>query len=617
MTAPILQNLLGRRARKPSGAAFAARAMNRFYSVAVVATVGAPLATALWCFDASATSAAPNGAAQRQTTPAEAIYAEAPAPDAREPITAGAFMSLDSPPGGLLLQPDRKILVAASLFGFYIDPQSGKLGQFQRGAIRLNPNGSLDRSFCCRVEFPGSDANRAHLGLQPDGRIVISGLFDSVDAKPRPGYARLLDDGRVDESFVPWHGSPHSPARTYLPGGVYPAAALSDGSVAVMSDAVEGPRAPYPWTAYRLDVSGAFIMPGEKTLAGGVFSRPSGLLLTLGPVGFWARKTIDWTRPTPANRRPPFTAGNPASDLPGGSPVTDAPFERWTESPSAADAAVVLGGLFEETPLELCRYAVRLPDGGTLLALRDAMAGGATAPGRIMRFDKNWQPDFSFTNHFEADPRCPLTLKRQPDGNHFLAGLAGRMNGEEVSGLVRLNADGQIDAGFQCRTDNSWQGRVVDFAVQSDGRIIICGCFTRVNGIECQHLARLNPDGSLDATFKNPFISLQQLNAVRFPVHSLAATTDPTPAAPATAPEVATGPAETILIASFNRQDNGAVIHFTGSPGKTYILQAKDSLESADWTNVSATTADANGTGVFHDADMNPHPSRFYRVATP
>ena len=49
----------------------------------------------------------------------------------------------------------------------------------------------------------------------------MSGLFDSVDGKPRPGYARLLSDGRVDESFAPWQGSTNSPARTYLPGGIY------------------------------------------------------------------------------------------------------------------------------------------------------------------------------------------------------------------------------------------------------------------------------------------------------------------------------------------------------------------------------------------------------------
>ena len=567
--------------------------------------VGGSLAATLWHGDAGAPLTTRDSGATQGTVTAGAVPAEDPVAESREPLTEGALMSLDSPPGGLLVQPDGKIVVAASLCGFYIDPQSGKLGQFQRGAFRLNPDGSLDRSFCCHVELPGSDAHRAHLMIQPDDRVFMSGLFDSVDGKPRPGYARLLPDGRVDESFAPWQGSTNSPARTYLPGGIYPAAALGDGSLAVMSAAVEGPRAPYPWTVYRLDASGRLIAPAQTTLAAGEFSRPSGLVMTLGPAGFWARKAIDWTRDTPASRRPPFQAGKPASDLPGGAPVSDLPFERWTEPPSSADAAAVLRGLFEEVPLELCRYAARLPDGGTILAV----------PGRFMRFDKNWRPDFSFTNQYEADSRSCMTLKRQKDGKYLVGGLIGKMNGEDFPGLVRLNGDGQIDHGFHCETANSWQGRVVDFAVQADGRIVICGFFTTVNGVQCQHLARLNPDGSLDDTFKNPFVSLERLHSLPFPVHHLAAT--PAISARQVAAPEAGQAAETIWISSLNYQGGVAVIQFTGNPNKAYILQAKDSLDAADWNSFSTNQASATGIGIFRDADAKNHPTRFYRIATP
>jgi len=72
-----------------------------------------------------------------------------PAEIVREVMTDTAFISLDSPPGGVLVQPDGKIVVAASLSGNYIDPSSDRLGYFQRGAIRLNADGSLDRTFYC------------------------------------------------------------------------------------------------------------------------------------------------------------------------------------------------------------------------------------------------------------------------------------------------------------------------------------------------------------------------------------------------------------------------------------------------------------------------------------
>lgn len=41
-------------------------------------------------------------------------------------------------------------------------------------------------------------------------------------------------------------------------------------------------------------------------------------------------------------------------------------------------------------------------------------------------------------------------------------------------------------------------------AWQPDGKIVIAGGFTLVNGVERQQLARLNPDGSTDLGFAPP-----------------------------------------------------------------------------------------------------------------
>lgn len=42
-------------------------------------------------------------------------------------------------------------------------------------------------------------------------------------------------------------------------------------------------------------------------------------------------------------------------------------------------------------------------------------------------------------------------------------------------------------------------------AVQSDGKIVIAGQFTAVNGVPRQNVARLNPDGSLDAAWSSQY----------------------------------------------------------------------------------------------------------------
>ena len=61
-------------------------------------------------------------------------------------------------------------------------------------------------------------------------------------------------------------------------------------------------------------------------------------------------------------------------------------------------------------------------------------------------------------------------------------------------------ADGDLDTFFNAGV--TWRGAIVtDIAVQADGKIIIGGNFSVVNGRSYNCLARLNTDGTLDTTF--------------------------------------------------------------------------------------------------------------------
>jgi uncharacterized delta-60 repeat protein len=539
-------------------------------------------------------------------------------PVVREPLADMMRFTLDAYPGGLAIQPDGKIVLGTTLSGKFLDANSGALGFYSRGALRLNPDGSLDRNFLCDVGRSDSVAQQAKVDIATNGEIFLSGLFHFIGKNPRPGFAMFHPNGSLDESFEPWRGNTNIPGITGLPAGISKTAWLPDGSIRIMSESVEQTNANfphYPPTAYRLDSTGRWIKPPTNVLAA-TFSRPSGLITTLGSVGFWTRKAIDWTNDTPALPRPPIRYGSQTLTIADSPPVSDLPFGNWTQTPAAAHAAIVFQALFEEVPIELCRYAVRLPDGGAILAIRDKVIdGGMTAPGRFMRFHKNWLPDFSFTNSYEADLRSELRIKRQPDGKLLVGGLVGKMNGEDFPGLVRLNENGEIDRSFHCTTTNSWQGRIMDMVIQADGRIVICGFFSTVNGVEVPHIARLNSDGSLDQTFKMPFITSEQFNRDRFgkarrvPVVQLAKATPITNT-------VASVP-QTILITSINLAGDAAVIQYTGTPRQQFILQANDSLNSGVWSNISTNQLDAGGNGNFRDTDVKNHATRFYRIATP
>ena len=489
---------------------------------------------------------------------------EEPVPaEPREPFTQSALFTFQSSPGAIAMQPDGKILVAATLGGFAIDEKSGGLGWYTRGVMRFEADGTLDRSFYCDVGRPGaSSAMAARLSLLSDGRIFVSGMFDAVDGKPRHGHAILLADGRVDESFDPWRGETNVSTRIDTSRLAFSSAVLSDGTIAVLSRPVDQPGFPdRPWAAYRLAEAGRIAGPAlpDASLDS---ARPAGLILSY-------------------------------SDIPLGP--------------------------FPEVPLELIRYAVRLPDGGAILAVRERPIDSIMRYASLRRYDKNWRPDPGFTNQFTIDARSEVSLHLQADGKLLVAGMIGKMDGEDFPGLVRLERDGALDRSFRCETDNSLEGRVMDLKFQADGRIVSCGFFTQVNGIARQHLARLNPDGSLDRTFTPPFVSSQEFYRKRMlrVQHLTPKVTAPAPAPGSDSAMPAVSPEETVLITSLNMREGVADVQFSGRPGQVYILQARDSVNSAGWSNRSTNQAGADGRGLLRDEEAKQHPMRFYRIASP
>ena len=87
----------------------------------------------------------------------------------------------------------------------------------------------------------------------------------------------------------------------------------------------------------------------------------------------------------------------------------------------------------------------------------------------------------------------------QPDGRAILAGFFTSVNGENRNRVARLNYDGSVDGTFNPGggADNPVQAVVL----QPDGRVLVAGDFSTYNGYNRSRLARLNADGSLDHGF--------------------------------------------------------------------------------------------------------------------
>jgi len=89
-----------------------------------------------------------------------------------------------------ILQPDGKILVIG-LFHYYN-------GQDQKHIARLHPDGSLDTSFA----GPSNEIGPWSIALQPDGKILLGGWFYTYNGQTANHIVRLNpEDGTLDTSF--------------------------------------------------------------------------------------------------------------------------------------------------------------------------------------------------------------------------------------------------------------------------------------------------------------------------------------------------------------------------------------------------------------------------------
>ncbi|MDB6057142.1 MAG: Calx-beta domain protein, partial [Verrucomicrobiales bacterium] len=83
----------------------------------------------------------------------------------------------------------------------------------------------------------------------------------------------------------------------------------------------------------------------------------------------------------------------------------------------------------------------------------------------------------------------------------LVAGAFGSFDGAPANGIVRLNDNGKVDPTFASGGVNGTNGTIYALALQADGKILIGGDFTSFGGVAHNHLARLNPNGTVDATF--------------------------------------------------------------------------------------------------------------------
>jgi uncharacterized delta-60 repeat protein len=140
------------------------------------------------------------------------------------------------------------------------------------------------------------------------------------------------------------------------------------------------------------------------------------------------------------------------------------------------------------------------PDGKIVIGGGFTNVNGVTC-NRFARLNADGGLDTTFNPGSGADGSVNVIV-RQEDGKLLAGGAFANVNGVPRVRLARLNADGGLDPTFAPGTGAN--NTVSALALQTDGRVLVGGFFTSINGTNQNRIARLNIDGSLDTSFHPP-----------------------------------------------------------------------------------------------------------------
>lgn len=155
-------------------------------------------------------------------------------------------------------------------------------------------------------------------------------------------------------------------------------------------------------------------------------------------------------------------------------------------------------------------YIEVMPDGKILVGPVRSVNGVATSA--IARLNADGTLDPSYTSAGVSGGSVVRVLK-SPGGKLVLTGRFTNVGGLNTTNLARLNSDGSVDSSFTAAPIQAVAPAqtINAIVIQPDGKVLVGGSFTNVGGLDRNGIARLNSDGSVDASF-NPGAGLARYN---------------------------------------------------------------------------------------------------------
>jgi uncharacterized delta-60 repeat protein len=446
----------------------------------------------------------------------------------------------------VLIQPDQKILVG----GTFLRTSNNQL----KNLIRFNSDGTLDESFDLYSNFQGTINS---LTIQPDGKILAAGKFNSLGSGLFSCIVRLNHDGSLDSSF--------STAIAY-DNTIYSTALQDDGKIIVGGSFTRVQGAQSSGIA-RLEVNGArdltfnvgagfdnqvtcVVVRRGYVYAGGLFGRYKGTLVH-ALARLKADGSLDLSFPSVF---PNLVYGVSAVVFQSDGRLLAFGGDEFVE-PDYFNSAVrinlddTIDTTFNSGPTVIGKIysaAVNYSDEIITVGIIPRFDNYRRKSGNIVKLKSNGDPDTLFNKPTGFDGICTSVLVDK-NNSIIASGNFKTYNGVISNGIIKINSSGQIENRFlellefdykitavtidslnnlyvavegiealdyriyKFRQDGTrdttfdaptyiWGIRTL--SVQSDGKLLAGGDFSlRINNLWINRLLRLNADGSIDPSF--------------------------------------------------------------------------------------------------------------------
>lgn len=391
----------------------------------------------------------------------------------------------------LIGSTDGKIYVLNSMVTF---------GGVTSSISRRNADGTVDASFEAPSFAGGLSQQLTDIALQPDGKLLVSGFFATVNGVSRPTVVRLHPAGNVDMTFL----GPGLPS----PGGL---SVLPDGKIYFISTGSTAGGA----GEYRLNSDGTV----DATFVGDPNLSPSSYKVSIDGAGRivyfgFGQQNFNVYRLTTIGSND-LSFDSKVRDLasvsvvarqPDGKYVVAGEFDRVNDVSRTSIARIAADGSIDQSfdggtgfnapPREM----ITQPDGKILAVGNFTTFNGASVP-RLIRLNSIGTRDLGF--NVTTDQEIS-DIELQPDGSILIGGSFNTVNGSPKAKIAKLVSDGSLDPTFN---PNIGSGSIYGVVRQSDGKLMVGGSFTGVDGFNRSNLVRLNTNGSLDQSFNAPSIT--------------------------------------------------------------------------------------------------------------